>query len=71
MSARGRVPSLTRASFCLIAETISTIDFDSSADRARVIANFTDALRPTNPQFKPERFINACQPSGSRGRRAA
>ena len=31
MSARGRVPSLTRASFCLIAETISTIDFDSLA----------------------------------------
>jgi len=69
MQASNRVPKLSRAAFCLIAETIRTIDFDSLADRARVIANFTDALRATNPNFKPERFQQACQPT--RNRRAA
>ena len=46
MQASHRVPKLTRAAFCLIASTISTIDFDSLADRARVVANFTDAYAP-------------------------
>ena len=69
MKATPRIPKLSRSAFCLIASTIQTIDFDSSADRARVIANFTDALRATNPQFKPERFQQACQPA--RNRRAA
>lgn len=62
MQATPRIPKLSRSAFCLIAQTISTIDFDSRADRDRVIANFTDALRATNPQFKPERFQEACQP---------
>ena len=61
--ANPRVPKLSRATFCLIAETIRTIDFDSLADRDRVIANFTDALRTTNPNFKPERFKDACRPT--------
>jgi hypothetical protein len=69
MQASHRVPKLTRAAFCLIASTISTIDFDTLADRDRVVANFTDALRATNPNFKPERFQQACQPT--RNRRAA
>ena len=69
MQASHRVPKLTRAAFVLIASTISTIDFDSLADRARVIANFTDALRATNPNFKAERFQQACQTA--RNRRAA
>ena len=56
-----RVTKLTRAAFCLIASTIQTIDFDSLADRDRVIADFADALRATNPNFKPERFHQACQ----------
>jgi hypothetical protein len=64
MQAFHRVPKLTRAAFVLIASTISTIDFDSSADRDRVIADFTNALRPTNPNFKSQRFIDACQPLG-------
>jgi hypothetical protein len=66
MQASHRVPKLTRAAFVLIASTISTIDFDSLADRARVIANFTDALHTTNPNFKPERFQQACQPALNR-----
>ena len=61
MSASPRIPKLSRATFCLIAETIRTIDFDSLADRDRVIANFRDALRATNPNFKPERFVDACK----------
>ena len=69
MQASPRIPKLTRAAFCLIASTISTIDFDTLADRDRVVANFTDALRATNPNFKPERFQQACQPA--RNRRAA
>jgi hypothetical protein len=64
MQASRRIPKLSRAAFCLIASTISAIDFDSSADRDRVVSNFTDALRPTNPNFKAQRFIDACQPSG-------
>ena len=66
MQATPRIPELSRAAFCLIASAIQTIDFDSSADRARVIANFTDALRATNPNFKPERFQQACQPPRNR-----
>ena len=66
MQATPRIPKLTRAAFCLIASAIQTIDFDSSADRARVIANFTDVLRATNPNFKPERFEQACQPCNRR-----
>jgi hypothetical protein len=64
-----RVPKLSRAAFCLIASTISTIDFDSSAVRDRVVANFTDALRATNPNFKAQRFIEACQPRQTGGQR--
>jgi hypothetical protein len=59
-----RIPKLSRATFCLIASTIKTIDFDCTADRDRVISEFTDALRPINPNFKTQRFIDACQPDG-------
>jgi hypothetical protein len=69
MQASPRIPKLSRAAFVLIAQTISTIDFDTLADRDRVVANFTDALRATNPNFKPERFQQACQ--STRNRRAA
>ena len=60
MQASPRIPKLSRAAFVLIAQTIKTIDFDTLADRNRVIANFRDALRATNPNFKPERFESAC-----------
>ena len=64
MQASHRLPKLSRATFCLVARTIEAIDFDTLNDRQRVIAEFTDALRPTNPNFKPERFRTACNPDG-------
>jgi hypothetical protein len=64
MQASHRVPKLTRAAFCLIASTISTIDFDTLADRDRVVAEFSSALRSTNPRFDSQRFEDACQPDG-------
>jgi hypothetical protein len=64
MQANSRIPKLSRAAFVLIAQTISTIDFDSCADRQRVISEFTHALRSTNPAFDSQRFINACQTDG-------
>jgi hypothetical protein len=61
--ATSRVPKLTRCTFQFVADVLRTIDFDCCADRERCIAEFTDALRATNPQFKPQRFIDACQPT--------
>jgi len=64
MSANHRIPHLSRSTFCLIASTIATIDFDSAADRQRCISEFVDALRPTNSNFDSQRFIDACTPNG-------
>ena len=69
---------MTRKDFRLIAETIKLLpSFDlppldnwgehSDAVRFDVIVNrFAEALRQTNPRFKTERFISAC--NGKEGR---
>ena len=64
MQASPRIPKLSRAAFVLIAQTISTIDFDTLADRDRVVSEFSSALRSTNPRFDSQRFEDACQPDG-------
>ena len=66
--ARNSVPSFTRRDFQYLADVIRTIDFDCAQDRDRVVNEFTDALRATNPQFRPETFRAACTVKGvSRG----
>jgi hypothetical protein len=64
MQAHSRIPHLSRSTFVLIAQTISTIDFDCCADRQRVISEFSSALHCTNPRFDSQRFEDACQPDG-------
>jgi hypothetical protein len=66
MQAHSRIPKLSRATFCLIADTIKHADI-CSADRERLTADFCSVLRQTNQNFKAQRFIDACQPERING----
>jgi len=61
--ANQRIPKLSRATFCLIASILKNADI-CTADRSTLTADFTSALYATNPNFKPERFRDACTPNG-------
>jgi len=65
MKASSRIPKLTRAAFCLIADTIKQADI-CSADRERLTADFRSALYPTNPRFNADKFSRACQPDAGK-----
>lgn len=64
---------MTRQHFCLIAETIKGMEFDTDPDlvngdgttrygstKAYVAEVFVDALKRTNGRFNEDRFIRAC-----------
>lgn len=67
---------MTRKDFNLIAETIKLLpSFDlppmdnwgAHTDAVRfdtIVNRFAEALRQTNPRFKTERFIDACNGKG-------
>ena len=64
MKASSRIPNLTRCAFQLIADTIKHADI-CSADRSTSDGGFLLCrCTHTNPNFKPERFRDACTPDG-------
>jgi hypothetical protein len=60
-----RIPKLTRAAFCLIADVIKNSHI-CTADRSTLTADFTSALYATNQNFNADRFRSACQPTADR-----
>jgi hypothetical protein len=57
---------MTRKDFELIAETIRNLEFKyclpqiEDACRVHVAERFSEALKQTNPRFKPDTFVEAC-----------
>ncbi|MDO8839638.1 MAG: hypothetical protein Q7V31_11985 [Parvibaculum sp.] len=49
--------SMSRAHFVLIARTIAALPDNARSEAAEA---FADALASTNPEFKRERFLTAC-----------
>jgi hypothetical protein len=68
--ANQRIPKLSRATFCLIAQTIrelpatDTTEVKDTVRHSAIVARFADALRATNARFDRSRFENACNGRG-------
>ena len=57
-----RYRTMTKKDFELIAETIREVD--TVVDQREIYAHaFADALAETNPRFKRDEFLIACQPN--------
>lgn len=58
-----KTPTMTRAHFQFIADTIAAMpDFAPTlrAQKESTARSFADALRATNPRFDREKFLAAC-----------
>jgi hypothetical protein len=53
------VPPMTAQDFFYIADVLASIKADRPAKKV-VIEAFADALEPTNPNFKRDYFVAAC-----------
>lgn len=64
-----KTPKMTRQHFEWIAETIRDLYITAITDHDidNVARWFTQRLKSTNPNFNPDRFLEACKPKNLRG----